>query len=50
MEAIRPTDVTLTPEKVKEFLDDRMLKLYTLIWRRFTASQDGCGGTAADHG
>ena len=37
-EAIRPTDVTLTPEKVKEFLDDRMLKLYTLIWRRFTAS------------
>ena len=38
-EAIRPTDVTLTPEKVKEFLDDRMLKLYTLIWRRFTASQ-----------
>ena len=38
-EAIRPTDVNLTPEKVKEFLDDRMLKLYTLIWRRFTASQ-----------
>ena len=38
-EAIRPTDVSLTPETVREFLDDRMFKLYTLIWRRFTASQ-----------
>ena len=38
-EAIRPTDVMLTPEKAREFLDDRMLKLYTLIWRRFVASQ-----------
>ena len=38
-EAIRPTDVNLTPEMVKAYLDDRMLKLYTLIWRRFTASQ-----------
>jgi len=38
-EAIRPTDVTLTPEKLKDALDDRSLKLYTLIWRRFMASQ-----------
>lgn len=38
-EAIRPTDVTLTPEKLKPFLDERSLKLYTLIWRRFMASQ-----------
>ena len=38
-EAIRPTDVTLTPDKVKPYLDDRSLKLYTLIWRRFMASQ-----------
>ncbi len=38
-EAIRPTDVTLTPDKVKEFLDERQYKLYTLVWRRFTASQ-----------
>ena len=38
-EAIRPTDVNLTPDKVKPYLDDRSLKLYTLIWRRFMASQ-----------
>ena len=38
-EAIRPTDVTLTPDRVKPYLDDRSLKLYTLIWRRFMASQ-----------
>ena len=38
-EAIRPTDVNLTPDQVKPYLDDRSLKLYTLIWRRFMASQ-----------
>lgn len=38
-EAIRPTDVTLTPEKLKGNLDASQLKLYTLIWRRFVASQ-----------
>ena len=38
-EAIRPTDVNLTPEQVKPYLDDRSLRLYTLIWRRFIASQ-----------
>lgn len=38
-EAIRPTDVTLTPEKVKPYLDERHFRLYTLIWRRFMASQ-----------
>lgn len=38
-EAIRPTNITLTPEKIKKFLDDRAFKLYTLVWRRFTASQ-----------
>ncbi len=38
-EAIRPTDVKLTPNKVKEFLDERQYKLYTLVWRRFMASQ-----------
>ena len=38
-EAIRPTDVNLTPDKVREFLNDRQYKLYTLIWRRFMASQ-----------
>ncbi|HCN10210.1 MAG TPA: type I DNA topoisomerase [Lentisphaeria bacterium] len=38
-EAIRPTDVNLTPEAAKPFLDDRQHKLYTLIWNRFVASQ-----------
>jgi DNA topoisomerase-1 len=38
-EAIRPTDVSLTPEKVKSYLTDSQLKLYTLIWKRFVASQ-----------
>ena len=38
-EAIRPTDVTRTPEKMKAYLDQDQLKLYTLIWRRFVASQ-----------
>ncbi len=38
-EAIRPTDVSLTPDKAKEFLDPQLHKLYTLIWRRFVASQ-----------
>ena len=38
-EAIRPTDVALTPEKVAPYLDKGLLKLYTLIWKRFVASQ-----------
>ena len=38
-EAIRPTDVTLTPDDVKQYLDRDQLRLYTLIWRRFVASQ-----------
>src|ERR1700678_569492 len=38
-EAIRPTDVTRTPESVKRFLDDDMFKLYQMIWQRFVASQ-----------
>ena len=38
-EAIRPTDVTRTPESVAQFLDPMQLKLYTLIWKRFVASQ-----------
>ena len=36
-EAIRPTDVTRTPDKV--FLSQDELKIYNLIWRRFVASQ-----------
>ena len=38
-EAIRPTSVLRTPEQMREFLDADQLKLYTLIWRRFVASQ-----------
>jgi DNA topoisomerase-1 len=38
-EAIRPTDVNLTPEKVAPYLEKGLLKLYTLIWKRFVASQ-----------
>ena len=38
-EAIRPTDVTRTPESLKNVLSGAELKLYTLIWKRFVASQ-----------
>lgn len=38
-EAIRPTDVTRTPQSLKGVLDAPSLKLYDLIWRRFVASQ-----------
>ncbi|HZO73568.1 MAG TPA: type I DNA topoisomerase [Ktedonobacteraceae bacterium] len=37
-EAIRPTDVTLTPQSVKAHLTPDQFKLYNLIWRRFVAS------------
>jgi len=37
-EAIRPTDVTLTPQIVKSYLTPDQFKLYQLIWRRFVAS------------
>jgi DNA topoisomerase-1 len=38
-EAIRPTDVTRTPESIARFLTEEQLKLYRLIWQRFVASQ-----------
>ncbi len=38
-EAVRPTSVMRDPEKMKEFLDPAMFKLYRLIWQRFVASQ-----------
>lgn len=37
-EAIRPTIITLTPEKVKDVLTTEQYKLYKLIWERFIAS------------
>ncbi len=33
-EAIRPVDVSLTPEDVKPFVDESAYKLYNLIWSR----------------
>jgi len=38
-EAIRPTDVTLTPESVQSALTDEQFRLYQLIWKRFVGSQ-----------
>jgi DNA topoisomerase-1 len=38
-EAIRPTDISRTPESLKNVLDVQQLKLYTLIWKRTLASQ-----------
>ncbi|MFO0876321.1 MAG: type I DNA topoisomerase [Gemmataceae bacterium] len=39
-EAIRPTDVSYTPDRVASLgLSGDQLRLYTLIWQRFVASQ-----------
>lgn len=38
-EAIRPTEVTNDPQSVKNFLDSRQFKIYSLIWQRAVASQ-----------
>ena len=37
-EAIRPTDVSKTPDSVKAALSKEQLRLYTLIWKRFVGS------------
>ena len=38
-EAIRPSTIELTPQKVKSSLSSDQYKLYRLIWERFIASQ-----------
>ena len=38
-EAIRPTDLERTPAQLKDSLSRDQLRLYQLIWRRFTASR-----------
>jgi DNA topoisomerase-1 len=38
-EAIRPTDVSLTPDSVRSSLTNQQYKLYKIIWERFIASQ-----------
>jgi DNA topoisomerase-1 len=38
-EAIRPTEVSRTPDSLAKYLKPEELKLYRLIWQRFVASQ-----------
>ncbi len=38
-EAIRPSDITRTPVKIKESLSRDQFRLYQLIWNRFAASR-----------
>ncbi len=38
-EAVRPVDVTLTPESLKSMLPRDQYNLYKLVWERFVASQ-----------
>jgi len=38
-EAIRPTDISKSPQDVKSKLTDEQYKLYELIWKRMVASQ-----------
>jgi DNA topoisomerase-1 len=38
-EAIRPSEVSRTPDSLAQYLKSEELKLYRLIWQRFVASQ-----------
>ena len=38
-EAIRPTDLSRTPDEVRGYLDGEMAALYDLVWKRTMASQ-----------
>lgn len=38
-EAIRPTNMELTPARIKDDLSRDQFRLYQLIWKRFTASR-----------
>lgn len=38
-EAIRPIDVSMAPEKIRQYLPPDEAKLYDLIWKRFVACQ-----------
>lgn len=38
-EAIRPTNIELLPSQIKESLSRDQLRLYQLVWKRFTASR-----------
>lgn len=38
-EAIRPSDVTITPDEIKDKVNADLYKVYKIIWERFVASQ-----------
>ena len=38
-EAIRPTNISLEPDNIKQYLSADQYKLYKLIWQKFIASQ-----------
>lgn len=38
-EAIRPTDLSRTPDQVRAVVDEQMARLYELVWKRTMASQ-----------
>ena len=38
-EAIRPTSMNYPPEKIRQYLSEDQLKLYSMIWRRYVACQ-----------
>jgi DNA topoisomerase I len=38
-EAIRPTEVSRTPDSIKQYLSADQYRLYDLVWRRFVASR-----------
>jgi DNA topoisomerase-1 len=38
-EAVRPTNVTLTPDSIRRYLSNEQYKVYRMIWQRFVASQ-----------
>jgi DNA topoisomerase-1 len=45
-EAIRPSDVNLRPELIKDSLSPDQYKLYDLIWKRFVASRMAAAAAA----
>jgi DNA topoisomerase-1 len=38
-EAIRPTDIQITPDSIRQYLTDEQFKLYEMIWKRALACQ-----------
>jgi len=38
-EAIRPTDIQVTPDSIRQYLSDEQFKLYEMIWKRALACQ-----------